>query len=456
MYDIIIVGYGTTSSCIVYKLKYSQLKILVINQGSLIEDDNVKYLKNFNTVWKNSKYTTIVGISETDNNVTQGRIMGGSSMHNGCVAIKPSNFYLDYLNLNDEEIPIDINSTNNNNLASKEIVKVISELFNVPIVQNHNEYNFSISKDCQMFINKQQERSMVTQLLEDLPYNIEFLEAFCINVILQNKKAVGVRCLVDNMEMEFFSDKVIISAGINSSLILERSGIGKNLEEFNITTVLENKNVGRNLKNQIGPSFCIRFPERFLNNLEDNQLGMLGMGFLPNEEGTRQFQVMITKFPFIKQELIDLQNTISINICNLDPVSSGNINIISKDITCQPNINFNSLSENEDKINFLISIEHGYNIYLKLKEKIPEIELIFPTEEMILNFSLEKLSSVTSLVTEHYTGTCRIGESIEDSVVDKNLKVHGIENLYVCDASVFPFCPDGNPQYACMLLGLNF
>ena len=38
----------------------------------------------------------------------------------------------------------------------------------------------------------------------------------------------------------------------------------------------------------------------------------------------------------------------------------------------------------------------------------------------------------------HHSGTCRIGLSAADSVVDVNLKYHTIDNLYICDASIFP------------------
>jgi choline dehydrogenase-like flavoprotein len=37
----------------------------------------------------------------------------------------------------------------------------------------------------------------------------------------------------------------------------------------------------------------------------------------------------------------------------------------------------------------------------------------------------------------HHMGTTRIGESIKDSVVDKNLKVHGFKNLFISGSSIF-------------------
>ena len=44
----------------------------------------------------------------------------------------------------------------------------------------------------------------------------------------------------------------------------------------------------------------------------------------------------------------------------------------------------------------------------------------------------------------HPVGTCRMGPSAADSVVDAGLKVHGIERLRVADASVFPTVTSAN------------
>ncbi|MEM9178116.1 MAG: GMC oxidoreductase [Pseudomonadota bacterium] len=38
----------------------------------------------------------------------------------------------------------------------------------------------------------------------------------------------------------------------------------------------------------------------------------------------------------------------------------------------------------------------------------------------------------------HLSGTCRISDTIENGVVDSNLRVHGAKNIYVCDGSVLP------------------
>ncbi|MBI2339563.1 MAG: GMC family oxidoreductase [Deltaproteobacteria bacterium] len=50
----------------------------------------------------------------------------------------------------------------------------------------------------------------------------------------------------------------------------------------------------------------------------------------------------------------------------------------------------------------------------------------------------------------HPLGTCRMGMDPKRSVVDENLRVHGVENLWVADGSVFPTSLGVNPQITIM------
>jgi len=46
----------------------------------------------------------------------------------------------------------------------------------------------------------------------------------------------------------------------------------------------------------------------------------------------------------------------------------------------------------------------------------------------------------------HVCGTCRFGNDPNESVLDKNNRVHGVENLSVIDASFFPSSGGTNPS----------
>jgi choline dehydrogenase-like flavoprotein len=57
--------------------------------------------------------------------------------------------------------------------------------------------------------------------------------------------------------------------------------------------------------------------------------------------------------------------------------------------------------------------------------------------------------------TYHMMGGTRMGETAAGSVVDSNLKVHGVENLYVASCSVFPTGGSSNPTFTLMALTLR-
>jgi len=45
----------------------------------------------------------------------------------------------------------------------------------------------------------------------------------------------------------------------------------------------------------------------------------------------------------------------------------------------------------------------------------------------------------------HATSTCRMGETPEDGVTDRNMQVFDTDNLYVCSNAAFPTCAAVNP-----------
>jgi choline dehydrogenase-like flavoprotein len=55
----------------------------------------------------------------------------------------------------------------------------------------------------------------------------------------------------------------------------------------------------------------------------------------------------------------------------------------------------------------------------------------------------------------HIMGTCRMGASKQDSVVDANLRSHDHDNLYILGSSVFPTVGTGNPTLTIAALALR-
>jgi choline dehydrogenase-like flavoprotein len=57
--------------------------------------------------------------------------------------------------------------------------------------------------------------------------------------------------------------------------------------------------------------------------------------------------------------------------------------------------------------------------------------------------------------TAHHLGTARMGADPTRGVVDRNLKIFGVENAYVCDGSVFPTAGSANPSLTITALALR-
>jgi len=55
--------------------------------------------------------------------------------------------------------------------------------------------------------------------------------------------------------------------------------------------------------------------------------------------------------------------------------------------------------------------------------------------------------------TWHPSGTCRMGKQANGAVVDSNLKVFGVKNLRVADASIMPNIPNGNLNAPTIMIG---
>ena len=54
----------------------------------------------------------------------------------------------------------------------------------------------------------------------------------------------------------------------------------------------------------------------------------------------------------------------------------------------------------------------------------------------------------------HGVGTCMMGPSSDPmAVVDQRLRVHGVSNLWVADASIMPTIPHAPTNLACILIG---
>ncbi len=104
-----------------------------------------------------------------------------------------------------------------------------------------------------------------------------------------------------------------------------------------------------------------------------------------------------------------------------------------------------SLGDNTDKWGLRTTkIEFGVNEVTKKANQTHEQNLI----KILKAADCTEDSIRTEFIKPdgaHATSTCRMSDSDSDGVVDKNLRVHGTDNLYVCSNAVYPNVTAVNP-----------
>ncbi|XXK27098.1 GMC oxidoreductase [Arenicellales bacterium nBUS_45] len=126
------------------------------------------------------------------------------------------------------------------------------------------------------------------------------------------------------------------------------------------------------------------------------------------------------------------------------PTSEGTIKIRSNNPNESPEICTNYLSTEHDlnaivRMAKLIGKVQDTQAIQNILSEAPEMDLTNLGADQIIEDFRGRASTVY-----HPCGTCRMGTSIENSVVNPELKVHGVTGLRVIDASVFPNITSAN------------
>lgn len=247
--------------------------------------------------------------------------------------------------------------------------------------------------------------------------------------------------------------EVIVAAGaIESPKLLLQSGLGNpdQLRGFGIPVVRALPGVGENFHNHVLTGLITEARDTVpapTQNLSESALFLTSQSGLPAPD----LQLAFVHVPFDGAVGQAHPNSVSILPGVVRPLSRGWIRLASADPTTKPLVNPNYLGDRSD----LERLVQG----VKLAREITRTRAFSPWNKQELSPGPAKATDEelrdfvrsTSDSYHHQAGSCRMG--IDDlSVVDPELRVHGIRGLRVVDASVMPAVPSGNCHTAIVMI----
>jgi choline dehydrogenase len=267
-------------------------------------------------------------------------------------------------------------------------------------------------------------------------------------VLLDGTRAMGV-FLDDGSELR--ASTVVVAAGAYASPgILMRSGIGPaaHLGEIGIPTVVDLP-VGEGLLDHpaLPGTYCVARDSRDAM-VPLTQRFMLRVSF-DGKHGQEDAHIF---GPFTRTSVGEAMPPEGFVIAGFmtKPSSSGMVRLRSTDPNELPRITLNYFADPADLDVMLKTVRAIHEILAQpALAKVTE-QVVFPAPDAT-DAEIREQIRTASLTDHHPCGTCAIG-----AVVDDHLRVMGVEDLYVCDASVMPDIPRANTNFPTMMIAERF
>lgn len=312
------------------------------------------------------------------------------------------------------------------------------------------------------------------------------LEVLCnqrvTRVIIENCQAVGIALIgTKGAQREIRAKQgVVLCAGtMGTPKLLMLSGIGPaaHLKEMGINVLHDSPAVGTDLQDHVGLHIVHEVNCRSIIT-DMRGLGMIksGIEYFTHKTGllttaighahamirTRpelsapNIQLVFAPFAFEMKENGDRpmpkQSSVSTLVACVHPGARGEITLRSADPTAPPVIRHNLLEDPND----VDQIIEGIAVVRSIMAQSPIAGMI--VSEVKPGRSVDDREAMQAFVRSHAMslfhpiGTCRMGAD-EASVVDPNLKVRGLDRLWVADCSIMPSHVGANTNATAIMIG---
>ncbi|NLU79161.1 NAD(P)-binding protein [Micromonospora sp. HNM0581] len=255
---------------------------------------------------------------------------------------------------------------------------------------------------------------------------------------------------------------VVLAAGaVNSPAILLRSGIGPaaDLRRLGIDVVLDRAGVGAKVIDHPRTG-AFMVPQTGSFDPRDAFLQTILRTTAPNSTEFNDLQYYminhfdLTLFPEL-QMLAAAKTIFGVMVVHQRPESRGRLALTSADPTAPPDVALNFLDTERDVQTLIAAVRQCWQFMQTPGINDKGQRFVVLGEEMAEDDELMRHYVRLSLDSGyHPVGTAPMGTADDESaVVDERLRVHGVDGLYVCDASVMPSIVNCNTNLTSIMIG---
>jgi len=473
--DVVIVGSGAAGAILAYELADRGRDVILLERGALV--DRSEFTDDESAMLSKLYRDGALQVSRDFRfAVLQGMCVGGSTVVNNAVSIKAPTEVLD-----DWNDPSGLNAgLHRPSLdASFEYIRQWLQIKEQPATTfsrgakkllegadalgiNHKVVEANIAGCrgcgyCNIGCQFGAKLSMLDKVLPDAQKNFDghapkgqvriVPNCRAKRIVMNGVEAEGVRCKVDGYgALLVRANQVIVAAGaINSSLLLQRSGVGRDLP------------VGENLSFNMATPLTAHFNER-LCSYEGLQIShylsspAISACVMETWFNPPAFQSLFMPGWF-DQHTENMRDYSHMAVAGV-VVGTSSGGSVRRGITGE----FSFKPSATDMHRLIEGLKLAGRMFLNAPH--PATRVMPATlryhaiddEDRLDELDIYKTRPGMSLNSAHPQGGNAISVNADRGVVDPSFRVHGIPNLYVCDASVFPSSITVNPQFTVMAL----
>lgn len=299
--------------------------------------------------------------------------------------------------------------------------------------------------------------------------------AHVTKVLFESKRAIGVQYLSDKQTIEIYANKeIILSAGtIGTPQILMLSGVGprSEIEKHGIKLIHHLPGIGENLqdhldihitcldKTRTSISFRISYLWRLLagivkyftkhtGELTSNYTQAVGFTKsrpdLPAPDLQWHFAPSVYTNSGLNLKPMFKYYGYTLMVCHLHPKSRGRITLRDPNPLSKPLIDANYLAHDSDLDALVTGFKKTRSILEQTAFSPYYQSELQPGVHIKSDDEIKKYIRENAETIYHPIGTCKMGCD-EMSVVDpQSLKIYGLDNIRVIDASIMPTVTSGN------------